>query len=130
MTTKYRQIIQIEDLDSNEICTFDFKYYQDQAVYKLDLFGQNPNLQTNCTIQTVKQGRNNFWPLLILSSIILSVICFNLLRNTFSNYLNKRRASDLIEAGNLNRLDSTIKHADILNSSRIKRSISVDVFRG
>lgn len=111
----------MEDEDSNERCNLDFRYYQDQAVYRLFVNA------SNCTLEKNTQGRHNFWPLTILSSLILSVICFALLRDVFSSYLTKRRPSDLIDS---NRLDSTIKHTNDLNSSRSKRLASVDVFRG
>lgn len=131
MSTRYRQIIRVEDEDSNELCNFDFKFYQDQAVYRLELFNQNETSlasnASNCTLEKITQGRHNFWPLTILSSLVLSVICFTLLRDAFSTYLSKRRPSDLIDS---NRLDSTIKHTNDLNSSRSKRLVSVDVFRG
>lgn len=114
------------------MCTFDYRTYQDQAVYELNLFAPNVTggLQQNCTIEKLRKGRYDEWPLVILGSLILSAICFHLVKDMFINHLgSKRRHSDLIENG-LGRLDSTIKHSNDLNSTRPKRSVTVDVFRG
>ena len=131
LSTRYRQIIRVEDFDSNELCKFDFKYYQDQAVYSLLLFNQSgeslASNSSNCTLEKIRHGRHNFWPLAILCSLVFSVICFNLVKDALRSYLSRRRPSDLIDP---NRLDSTIKHTNDLDSSRPKRLVSVDVFRG
>lgn len=136
LSTKYRQIIQIEDELSNKMCSFNYASYQDQAVYRINLLAKNVNpsiLSSNCSIETVSKGRENIWPLVILLSLILSFACFNLVRNALSKYISKRRSSDLIE-NQINRLesrlDSTIKHSNDLNSSHLRRSNSVDAFRG